>query len=57
MAESETYQLILSELNVTNGNTETQDLLELELDGGSNFENLAGQIFDVRDGSRELSGC
>jgi hypothetical protein len=48
-------QLILSHLEVTDGNTQTEDLLKLELDGGTDFVGLIGQRVAVRDGGRELT--
>jgi len=48
-------QLVLGQLDVADGDSETQDLLELELDRGANFENLVAEILVVGDGSRELS--
>lgn len=40
---------------MTNGNTQAEDLLELELDGGANLVDLVGEVLGVRDGRRELS--
>jgi hypothetical protein len=48
-------QLIFSHSNVTDSNTETENLLQLELDGGTEFVGLIGQGIVVRDGSRELT--
>jgi hypothetical protein len=48
-------QLILSHLKMTNSNTETENLLQLELDGGTELVGLIGQGIVVRDGSRELT--
>lgn len=42
---------------MTNGDGQTQDLLQLELDGGSDFVGLLGEVFGVRDGGREFTGC
>ena len=47
--------LVVGHLDVTNSNTHTQDLLKLELDGGTNFVDLVVQIFRVRDGSWEFA--
>jgi hypothetical protein len=48
-------QLIFSHLEVTDGNTQTENLLKLELDGGTDFVGLIGQGVAVRDGGRELT--
>jgi hypothetical protein len=50
-------ELIFRHANVSDGNTETQNLLKLELDRGTDFSDLVCKIFRVRDRSRELSGC
>jgi hypothetical protein len=42
---------------VTDGDSQTQDLLQLELDGGSDFVGLLGEVIGVRDGGREFTGC
>lgn len=47
---------LLLHLDVTNGNTEAQNLLELELDGGLDVGDLGGHVLSVGDGGRELSG-
>lgn len=49
-------QLVLGHLDVADGDTETQDLLELELDGALDFGDLVVEVFSVGDGSRELAG-
>jgi len=48
-------QLVLSHVNVANRNTHTQDLLQLELDGGLDFVDLGAQIFVVGDWGGELA--
>ena len=48
-------QLIFSHIEVTDSNTETENLLQLELDGGTDLVGLIGQGIVVRDGSRELT--
>jgi hypothetical protein len=50
-------QLILSHANITNSNTHTQDLLQLELDGRLDFVDLGGEILVVGDWGRELASC
>lgn len=42
--------------DVADGDTETQDLLKLELDGGLDVGDLGGHVLSVGDGGRELSG-
>jgi len=49
-------ELIGSHRDMTDGNTHAQNLLELELDGRLDISNLVGEIFSVRDRSRELAG-
>lgn len=48
---------LLLHLDVADGNTEAQNLLELELDGGADVGDLGGHILSVGDGGRELAGC
>ena len=43
--------LIGGHLDVSDGDSETEDLLKLELDGGTNFQNLGSEIFGVGDGA------
>jgi hypothetical protein len=52
-----TNQVVFGHANVSDGNTETENLLQLELDGRSDFVDFAGKIFVVGDWSWELSGC
>ena len=42
---------------MTNSDTQAKDLLELELDGGTDLSDLVVQVLSVRDGGRELSSC
>ena len=49
------HKLVLSHLNVANGNTETQHLLELELDGGLDLVHTLLEVVRVRHGRRELA--
>lgn len=49
-------QLILSHLGVTNGNTQAENLLQLELDGALHLGNLLIQVVRVGDGGGELAG-
>jgi hypothetical protein len=48
--------LIVSHLDVPNSNTQAENLLELELDGGANLGELVGEILSVRDGGGEFAG-
>lgn len=48
--------LVIVHLDVANGNTQAQDLLQLELDGGPNLSELIGEVFRVGHGCREFSG-
>lgn len=49
------HDLVLLHVDVANGNGETENLLELELDGRLDVGDLAGKVVRVRDGGRELS--
>lgn len=49
-------QLLLVHVDVTDGDTHAQNLLELELDGGLDLGDLVGQRLRVRDGRGELAG-
>ena len=49
--------LVLVHVDVTNGTSETKDLLQLELDGGPDLDELLGEVVRVRDGGGELSSC
>jgi hypothetical protein len=48
-------QLVFSHGDVTDSNTETENLLQLELDSGTEFIGLIGQGVVVRNGGRELT--
>ena len=48
-------QLILGHTDVSNSDTHAQDLLQLELDGGLDLGDFAGEIFVVRNGGGELA--
>jgi hypothetical protein len=50
-----TDQLVLSHTDVSDGDTQAENLLELELDGALDVIDLVGQVLGVGDGSRELS--
>ena len=50
-------QLILSHTNVSDSDTHAENLLQLELDGGFDFVDLARQIFVVGDRCREFTSC
>lgn len=52
-----TDELVLGHLNVANSDTHTQNLLQLELDGGLDLGDLVGEVLSVRDGGGELAGC
>lgn len=47
---------LLLHLDVADGNTEAQNLLELELDGGADVGDLDGHVLSGGDGGRELAG-
>ena len=49
-------KLVLGHANVTDGDTEAQNLLKLELDGGLDVVDLVLEILSVGDGGGELSG-
>lgn len=49
-------QLILSHANVANGDTQAEDLLQLELDGRLDIGDLLLEILVVGDGGGELAG-
>jgi len=48
--------LVISHLDMTDGNTQAKNLLKLELDRRTDLSNLVTQILSVRNGGRELSG-
>jgi hypothetical protein len=49
--------LVVCHLDVANGDTETQNLLQLKLDGRADFVQFARQVLGMRDGGRELASC
>jgi hypothetical protein len=49
--------LIVAHLDVADRDTETEDLLELELDRRADFGELCGEVFGVAYGSWEFTGC
>lgn len=49
-------ELVLGQVDVTDGDTETQHLLELELDGRLDVVHLGLHVLGVGDGGRELAG-
>lgn len=48
-------QLILSHLNVSDSDTHAQNLLQLKLDGGLDFDDLGAEVFVVGDWGREFT--
>ena len=48
--------LIVGHLGVSDGDTEAEDLLEVELDGGADLGDFVVQVLSVRDGGGELAG-
>lgn len=50
------HDLVLLHVDVTDGDSQTQDLSELKFDGRSDFVDFLGKIVTVRNGSGELSG-
>lgn len=49
------HDLVLGHVDVADGDTETEDLLELELDGRSDFIDLSSEILRVRDRGGEFT--
>lgn len=47
--------LVVVHLDMSNGNTQAKDLLELELDRGAHLVDLVGKIFSVGDGGGEFA--
>lgn len=41
------HDVVFGHVDVTDSNTETEDLLQLELDGGLDFGDLSGEILRV----------
>ena len=50
-------KLLLGHANVSDSDTHAKNLLELELDGGLDFVDLAGEVVGVGDRGRELASC
>jgi hypothetical protein len=48
--------LVISHLDMSNSDTQTKNLLELELNRRPDFIEFVGEVLSVRDGSGELSG-
>ena len=48
--------LVLGHLDVADGDTQAENLLELELDGRADLSDLVAQVLSVRDGGGELAG-
>ena len=48
---------VIVHLDVADGNTQAEDLLQLELDGRADLSELVLEVFGVRDGCRELASC
>jgi hypothetical protein len=46
---------VLGHLDVADGDTEAQHLLQLELDGRADLGELVGEVLGVRDGGGEFS--
>jgi hypothetical protein len=49
------HDVVFGHVNVTDGDTETEDLLQLELDGRLDFGDLSGEVLGVGNGGGELS--
>jgi hypothetical protein len=50
-----TKNLVIVHLNVADSDTQAENLLELELDGGANLSELVAEVFAVRDGGGEFA--
>lgn len=50
------HDVVLGHVDVADGDTETEDLLQLELDGRLDLDDLSVEVLTVRDGGGELSG-
>ena len=48
--------LVVGHLDVADGDTQAENLLELELDGRADLSELVLEVLGVRDGRRELAG-
>lgn len=49
--------LVVGHLDVTDSNTQAEDLLELELDSGADLGQLDRKVLSVGHGGRELASC
>jgi len=52
-----TQDLVIGHLDMANSNAEAQDLLELELDGWTDFRDLVGEVLSVGNRCGELASC
>lgn len=50
-------QFLLGHANVADGDTQAQNLLKLELDGGLDFGDLGVHVLSVGERSREFTSC
>ena len=50
-------KLLIGHVDVADGDTHAENLLELELDGGLDLGDLGGKVLVVGDGGRELASC
>lgn len=50
------HKLVLGHADVADGNTEAENLLKLELDGGLDLGDLGVHVLGVREGGREFTG-
>jgi hypothetical protein len=50
-------ELVLSHLDVSDGDTEAKDLLKLELDGGADVQDLVSEVLEVSDGTAATSSA
>ena len=48
--------LVVVHLDVADGDTQAEDLLQLELDGRADLSELVAQVLSVRDGGGALAG-
>jgi len=49
-------ELVLGHLDVADGDTQAENLLQLELDGGADLRGLVLEVVSVRDGRGEFTG-
>lgn len=49
------HDVVFRHVDVSDSDTETEDLLQLELDGRLDFGDLSGEILRVRDGGGEFT--